>query len=70
MPLELQYGGTIENIYIGDEVVIGAHSCILPGVILPNGVACGAYTLVKKQFYEPNTLYIGIPARKFKERAR
>jgi acetyltransferase-like isoleucine patch superfamily enzyme len=70
VPKELQYGGVVEDITVGDEVVIGAHSCILPGVVLPNGVACGAFSLLKKQIYEPNMLYIGIPARKYKERTR
>lgn len=69
-PKELQYGGIVENITLGNEVVIGAHSCILPGVILPDGVACGAYSLLRKQTYEANTLYVGIPAKKHKHRIR
>lgn len=70
IPEDSRYGGVVEDVILGDEVVIGAHSCILPGVIVPNGVACGAFSLLKKQVYEPNTLYVGIPAKKYKERTR
>lgn len=70
VPKEMQYGGVVEDVTFGNYVVIGAHSCVLPGVILPDGVACGAFSLLKKQVYEANTLYIGIPAKKFKERTK
>lgn len=68
IPIELQFGGEIEDIYIGDYVTVGAHSCILPGVYLPNQFACGAYSLLTKQNYQENSLYIGIPARFLKIR--
>ena len=48
VPIEQQFGGTVEDVTIGDFVVVGAHSCILPGSILPDGSAFGAYTLIKK----------------------
>lgn len=63
VPKELQFGGEVENILLEHFVVVGAHSCILPGVILPNGFACGAYSLLKKQEYAQWSLYTGIPAK-------
>ena len=68
VPRDLQFGGEIENIEIGDFVTIGSHSCILPGVNIPNQFACGAFTLLTKQPYNENSLYIGIPAKFLKYR--
>ena len=68
VPRDLQFGGTVGDVSIGKFVVIGAHSCILPSVILPDGFACGAYTLVRDNNYEPYTLYVGIPAKEIKKR--
>jgi acetyltransferase-like isoleucine patch superfamily enzyme len=68
IPKDLQFGGEVNNINIGRFVVIGAHSCVLPGIDLPDGFACGAYTLVKKQEYDKWTLYVGIPIKKLKVR--
>jgi len=68
VPKELQFGGLVGDISIGDFVTIGSHSCILPGVNLPNGFACGAYSLLKNVNYEPWSLYAGIPSKFIKER--
>ena len=68
VPKELQFGGCVEDISIGDFVTIGSHSCILPGVNLPSGFACGAYSLLKNVNYEPWSLYTGIPSKFIKER--
>jgi acetyltransferase-like isoleucine patch superfamily enzyme len=68
VPKELQFGGSFEDIMIGDFVTIGAHTCILPGVILPDQFACGAYCLLNKQKYKKNSLYVGIPAKFLKKR--
>ena len=46
-PEDLKFGGEIGNISIGKYVTIGAHSTILPNVIIPDGFACGAYSLLK-----------------------
>lgn len=66
--IEEQYGGYVEDIEIGNYVVIGSHSVILPGVKLPDKVACGAYTLLNKKEYEELSLYVGIPSRFLKKR--
>jgi galactoside O-acetyltransferase len=68
VPEEQQYGGFVEDIELGNYVVIGSHSVILPGVRIPNKVACGAYTLLNKKQYEELSLYVGIPSRFLKKR--
>lgn len=67
-PKDEQFGGETEEISVGNFVTVGAHSTILPGVIIPDGFSCGAYTLLKKQQYQPFSLYIGIPAKFHTER--
>jgi len=68
VPKEFQFGGEIKDICLGDFVTIGSHSCILPGSIIPDGFACGAYSLIKKSEYLPWSLYAGIPAKILKAR--
>lgn len=64
VPTEEQFGGIVGNIRIGDFVTIGAHSCILPNSVIPDGVALGAYTLVKeKNLLNPFHLYVGKDCR-------
>lgn len=58
-----QFGGETKEINIGNFVTIGAHSTILPGVKIPDGVSCGAYSLLKEIDYKPFSLYTGIPAK-------
>lgn len=65
---ELQFGGEFGNIKIGKYVTVGAHSCILPNVDLPDGFSCGAYTLLKPYEYQSYSLYVGIPAKFVKKR--
>ncbi|WP_426354142.1 acyltransferase [Exiguobacterium sp. R-39] len=55
-----------QSIYIGDGCWIGARVTILPGVIVGNGCVIGAGSLVTKDC-EPNSLYLGSPAKKIKE---
>lgn len=65
---DLQFGGEVEDVEVGDFVTVGSHSCILPGVNLPNQFACGAFCLLTKQQYLENSLYVGIPAKFLKTR--
>ena len=53
---------------IGDYVVIGSHSVILPGVKVPDRLACGAFTLLNKKDYKDLGLYVGIPSKFLKTR--
>jgi acetyltransferase-like isoleucine patch superfamily enzyme len=49
--------------------IVGASSVILPGVTLEEGSSIGAMSLVTRST-EPWSVYLGIPARKIKDRAR
>lgn len=63
IPKEYQFGGIVEDVHIGNFVTIGAHSCILPGVTIPDEFACGAFSLLNIQDYIKSGLYTGIPAK-------
>jgi acetyltransferase-like isoleucine patch superfamily enzyme len=68
IPAPLRFGGETLPISIGRFVTIGAHSTILPGATIPDGLACGAYSLLKNVSYRPWSLYVGIPVRWVAER--
>lgn len=51
-----------ENIHIGNNVFIGAHSMILPGAHIEDNVVVGAGSVVKGKL-EANTIYAGTPVR-------
>ncbi|TRZ49948.1 acyltransferase [bacterium] len=54
---------------IGEHVIIGSGSIILPGVTLDEGVSIGALSLVNKDC-EAFKIYAGTPARYLKDRSR
>lgn len=59
----------IDDIVIGDHVLLGANVVVLPGVHIPEGVALGACTLLTaKMKLEPWTLYAGCPAQRMRKR--
>lgn len=68
VPKSLQFGGEVKDVFIGKYVTIGAHSCILPGVVIPDGFACGAFSLINEQIYDEFSLYAGIPVKFLKKR--
>lgn len=69
VPEGKQFGGVVADINISDFVVVGAHSCILPGVDIPEGAAFGAYTLIKENILlSPYHLYVGHNCRDLGER--
>lgn len=70
VPPEEQYGGFVEDVFLGNYVVIGSHSVILPGVNIPDYVACGAFTLMNKKDYQELGLYVGTPSRFLKKRIK
>lgn len=60
---------THADVTIGRHVIIGAGSVVLPGVVLEEGVAVGALSLVGKSC-EAFGVYSGVPARRIKKRKR
>ena len=51
------------------QVVLGAGTTVLPGVVLAEGTAVGAMSLVNKST-APWGIYAGIPARRLRDRSR
>jgi galactoside O-acetyltransferase len=75
---EFLFGPTINDklkrvvsnpVEILDYSIIGANCMIMPGVKISTGVATGAYTFINKSLDEW-TVYIGVPARKIKDRKK
>lgn len=58
-----------EEVKIGKHTIVGAGSIIMPGVILAEGTSIGAMSLVLKST-EPWGIYIGIPAKRLKNRSK
>jgi acetyltransferase-like isoleucine patch superfamily enzyme len=56
-------------VYIHKHAIIGANSVILPGVVIGEGAAIGANSLIRKNC-EPWTLYAGSPARAIRARPK
>lgn len=54
-----------KSVYIGDHVIIGAGSIILPGVKINDGASVGAMSLVTKSI-DAWTINYGIPSKKVK----
>ncbi len=54
---------------IGKHVIVGSGSVILPNVILEEGVAIGALSLVNRSC-EAFGIYSGVPAKKIKDRKK
>jgi len=65
-----QYTGVnIAPVTLQRHVVVGAHSVILPGVVLGEGVAVGAMSLVDRSLDDWG-IYAGIPVKLIKPRSR
>ncbi len=60
---------TKKPIVIGRHSIIGANSVIFPGVVIAEGCAIGAMSLVAKST-EAWSVYFGIPARRLAARSR
>lgn len=57
------------DVFIGKHVVVGSGCVILPGVTLGNGVAVGSLSMITKNCEEFG-IYLGVPAKKIKNRKR
>ena len=58
---------TCDPVRIDDNVWIGAKTSILSGVTVAGGCVVGAGAVVTKST-EPNGVYVGVPARRIKDR--
>ncbi|MCB9721115.1 MAG: acyltransferase [Candidatus Omnitrophica bacterium] len=56
------------EIKLGDDVWLAAGVTVTKGAVLEDGCVVGAKSLVRKGHYEPNSILVGIPARKIRER--
>lgn len=65
-----RFGGEVGDVRIGKYVVIGAHSTVLPNTNIPEGVAFGAYSLIKNIDFKEYHLYSGIPIKLLCKRER
>ena len=59
----------ISPVYIGEHVIIGSNTTILPGVNIERGVAIGAHSFVKESC-EGFKIYAGNPVRKIGHRSK
>lgn len=62
------FGYFEEETVIGDGVWIGARTVILPGSVIEDYVVIGACSVVICGIYQSNAIYVGIPAKKKKNR--
>jgi acetyltransferase-like isoleucine patch superfamily enzyme len=68
MPIRLQpWDEKKTSIFIGNDVWIGSHVVVLPGVSIGDGAVIGAGSVVTGDV-EPYAVVVGNPARKIKER--
>lgn len=57
------------DVFLGKHVIVGSGCVILPGVILEEGVAVGALSLINKNCHAFG-IYAGNPAQRIKDRKR
>jgi acetyltransferase-like isoleucine patch superfamily enzyme len=58
-----------KSVHVGRHCIVGACSVIMPGVVLAEGTAVGAMTLITKST-RPWSIYVGIPASRLRARSR
>ena len=57
----------IKKVIIGDHVVLGGNSIVSPGSIVGKGATLGVWTVTHiNQVLDPDWIYIGNPAQKYK----
>lgn len=52
------------HVSVGDSCYIGANATLLPHIKICDNVTIGAGAVVTKSIVEPNSVYIGVPAKK------
>lgn len=68
IPSEYVGSPIVEPIIIEDFALLACQTVILPGVIIPKGMATGALSLVKKGNYLKWTIYAGVPCAEIGQR--
>lgn len=68
VPFELRKV-TSGQIIVGEHVVVGAGTIIMPGITIDTGTTVGALSLVNKSL-PPWAIYAGIPVRYLRDRQR
>lgn len=63
-----QQGYSHKPIQLADDVWIGAHVTILPGISLPKGTVIGSNAVMTSSPTKEYTVWAGVPAREIKER--
>ncbi len=58
-----------KQVTLGKHVIVGAGSTVLPGVVVEEGCAIGAMSLVKTNT-QPWGIYVGIPAKRLRDRSK
>lgn len=69
VPKTYKPGYIAGEVNIGDHVVVGTNSTVLPGVSIADGVAVGAHSLIKEQC-EAWSIYAGSPAKRLRARSK
>jgi galactoside O-acetyltransferase len=69
IPREYRPGLVSRKVCVQDFVQVGAHSTLMPGVTLHEGVVIGAHSFVNRSC-EAWSVYAGVPARRLKARSR
>lgn len=59
----------IDIVKLERQVIVGANSVIMPGVIIKEGCSVGAMSLLNRNTAEWG-IYMGIPAKRIKERSK
>ena len=68
IPEDYRGEAIVEAVELGDHCLLACQTVVLEGVRMPEGMATGAMTLVKKGNFKPWTLYAGIPCKEIGKR--
>ena len=69
IPIEFKMNPDFGDVTIGKHCIIGSNSVIMPDLVIPDGVAIGALSLVRrKDKLKPYALYAGVPLRFIRDR--
>ena len=69
VPVEFRVPVKISTIEIRKHAIVGTACVLHPGVVVGEGAVVGSMTLVTKNL-DPWWIYLGIPARKYKQRRK